>query len=205
MTLPARALRSAHVLVGILLACTSLGARTARAQVAPAAHGTKSAADADIAFVQGMIAHHAQAVEMSALIAERTTRPELRALGERISVSQKDQIAMMQQWLHEHGAAIPDPAGGHAQHSGHGVLMPGMLSAEEMQALAASSGPAFDRLFLAGMIKHPQGALTMVGELLRVPGAARQPQLYEFAADIDADQRAEIARMRALLARLPAP
>lgn len=203
MTVPARALRSAHVLVGILLVGTSLSTATARAQ--GASHGTKPAADADIAFVQGMIAHHAQAVEMSALIAERTTRPELRALGERISVSQKDEIAMMRQWLGAHGAAIPDSAGGHAQHSGHGVMMPGMLSTEEMQALAASSGAAFDRLFLAGMIKHHQGALTMVGELLRVPGAARQPQLYEFASDIDADQRAEIARMRALLARLPAP
>lgn len=212
MTLPARALRSALVLVGILLACTSLGARTARAQVAPAAHGTKSAADADIAFVQGMIAHHAQAVEMSALIAERTTRPELRALGERISVSQKDEIAMMQQWLRDHVAQGADslPAQAHAPaHAGHGApaasdsLMPGMLSPAEMQALATASGNDFDRLFLEGMIKHHQGALTMVRALLAQPGAARQPQLYEFASDIDADQRAEIARMRALLATIP--
>lgn len=188
------------------------------------AHARATASPADIAFIQGMIHHHAQAVEMSALIPTRTQRQALHLLGERITVSQRDEIAMMQQWLRDHGApvgavgVVADSAGrtgaAHApaaQHAGHGApaasdsLMPGMLSPGEMQALAAASGPAFDRLFLEGMIKHHQGALTMVRALLAQPGAARQPQLYEFASDIDADQRAEIARMRALLASLPRP
>jgi len=188
------------------------------------AHARATASPADIAFIQGMIHHHAQAVEMSALIPTRTKRQALHLLGERITVSQRDEIAMMQQWLRDHGApvgavgVVADSAGrtgaAHApaaQHAGHGAhaasdsLMPGMLSPGEMQALAAASGPAFDRLFLEGMIKHHQGALTMVRALLAQPGAARQPQLYEFASDIDADQRAEIARMRALLASLPRP
>lgn len=180
-------------------------------------HARATASPADIAFVQGMIHHHAQAVEMSALIPSRTQRQELHLLGERITVSQRDEIQMMQQWLRDHGAAVDDGAGppgamaAEPRHAGHGAhaasdsLMPGMLAPAEMQALAAASGTAFDRRFLEGMIKHHQGALTMVRALLAQPGAARQPQLYEFASDIDADQRAEIARMRALLATLPRP
>lgn len=186
----------------LLTACTALSlAATATPAVA---QSPKPATPADIAFVTGMIAHHAQAVEMSALIASRTTRHELHLLGERITVSQNDEMAMMRQWLRDHGAAVPDSAATHAHHAGHGALMPGMLTPDEMQALASASGNAFDRQFIEGMIKHHQGALTMVADLLKQPGAARQPQLYEFAADIDADQRAEITRMRALLAKLPA-
>lgn len=186
----------------LLTACTAL---VLAISATPAiAQTPKPATPGDIAFVTGMIAHHAQAVEMSALIASRTTRHELHLLGERITVSQNDEMAMMRQWLREHGAPVPDSAAAHAHHTGHGALMPGMLTPDEMQALAAASGNAFDRRFLEGMIKHHQGALTMVADLLKQPGAARQPQLYEFAADIDADQRAEITRMRALLAKLPA-
>lgn len=202
-------------------AAFALGAPAIRAQDSAATrtgasgHARAAASPADIAFVQGMIHHHAQAVEMSALIPSRTQRHALHLLGERITVSQRDEIAMMQQWLRDHGAPATDsaarpPAAQHpGQHAGHGApaasdtLMPGMLSPAEMQALVAARGDGFDRRFLEGMIKHHQGALTMVRALLAQPGAARQPQLYEFASDIDADQRAEIARMRALLATIP--
>ncbi len=211
--------------VAAAAAAFALGAPAVRAQDSATirqsggVHARAAASPADIAFVQGMIHHHAQAVEMSALIRSRTQREALHLLGERITVSQRDEIAMMQQWLRDHGAPATDsaarpPAAPHAgqhpdQHAGHGApaasdsLMPGMLSPAEMQALADASGNSFDRRFLEGMIKHHQGALTMVRALLAQPGAARQPQLYEFASDIDADQRAEIARMRALLTTLP--
>ena len=192
-----------------LVALLTIGAPLAPRPAGAQANDTRPA-PGDVAFVQGMISHHAQAVEMAALIAQRSTRREMLLLGERITVSQRDEIAMMRQWLRDHGVTAPDSgANAHAAHAmsmtdEHGGRMPGMLTREQMASLAAASGDAFDRLFLEGMIQHHQGALTMVRDLLRQPGAARQPQLYEFAADIDADQRAEIARMTKLLATIPA-
>ena len=160
---------------------------------------------ADVAFMQGMIHHHAQAIEMVALIGARTTSPVMRLLGERINVSQKDEILMMQNWLREHHQDAPDPLahmgmdmGEHAEH-----LMPGMLTKVQMTRLAAAKGGAFDRLFLTGMIQHHQGALTMVKELFATTGAAQATAIFRFASDVDADQRAEIARMRAMLKTVP--
>lgn len=214
MPIPATLRRSLAIAGGTLALAASPGA----AQDSAATHQgprppARATAAADLAFVRGMIHHHAQAIEMSALIATRTTRRELHLLGERITVSQRDEIAMMEQWLRDHGPSTADSAlggrtppvahAGHAAHEAPDALMPGMLTPAEMRALAAASGTAFDRRFLEGMIQHHQGALSMVRALLAQPGAARQPQLYEFASDIDADQRAEIARMRALLAALP--
>jgi uncharacterized protein (DUF305 family) len=153
--------------------------------------------NADVRFMQGMIGHHSQAVEMVALVASRTASEDMKRLALRIELSQSDEIAMMKRWLTDRGQKLPDP---HAHHH-PGGMMPGMLSAEEMSRLAAATGAEFDRLFLSGMIKHHQGALTMVEELYGAGGGAGQEsEIYAFAADVDADQRMEIDRMRGLLA-----
>jgi uncharacterized protein (DUF305 family) len=146
-----------------------------------------------------MIAHHAQAVAMSVLMPSRSRSGPLNSLAERITVSQKDEIKQMRRWLLERGAEAPDPLT-RPEHHDH-ELMPGMLTAEEMARLAAATGLEFERLFLEGMIKHHEGAITMVTALHRTPGAAQDIALYMMASDIEADQRAEIARMRALLKR----
>jgi uncharacterized protein (DUF305 family) len=150
---------------------------------------------ADVRFMQGMIGHHAQAIEMTALVPTRTSRDTMKLLAQRIEISQRDEIAMMQGWLRARGQAPPDA---HAHHQG-GALMPGMLTAEEMAHLAAARGPAFDRLFLESMINHHDGALVMVKDLFATPGAGQDPEIFAFASDVDADQRMEIARMSALL------
>jgi uncharacterized protein (DUF305 family) len=157
---------------------------------------------ADVRFMQGMIAHHGQALEMVALIPGRTNRADFRLLGERIAVSQRDEIALMRRWLRARGEAVPDSGSPHMHHEGMDGMMPGMLTPAEMTALAASSGAEFERLFLVSMIKHHQGALMMVGELFGSRGAAQEPETFAFANDVDADQRAEIGRMQALLGTL---
>jgi uncharacterized protein (DUF305 family) len=169
---------------------------------------------ADAAFMQGMIGHHAQALVMAALVPSRTATPALRALAERLDVSQRDEIAAMRRWLADRGEPVPDStgalpgaAGAHAGHEAHGghaaAAMPGMLTPVQLAELAAASGAAFDRLFLRLMIQHHEGALVMVRDLLATPGAAREAQTFAFVSDVDTDQRAEIARMQALLTRLP--
>ena len=155
--------------------------------------------EADAKFMQGMIGHHAQAIEMTRLLATRTTSDAMRRLAERIEVSQSDEIRMMQQWLRDHGQTVPDE---HAHHAHGATLMPGMLTAEEMGQLAAATGPAFDRLFLTFMINHHQGALAMVKDLRSSPGAGQDSEINRFASDVDADQRMEIDRMAAMLVSL---
>lgn len=152
---------------------------------------------ADIKFMQGMIGHHAQALEMTALIPERTARPEMKLLGQRITLSQEDEIKMMKTWLLARGQEIPSE---HHHHSAEG-FMPGMLTPEQMTELANAKGEQFDELFLKGMIQHHQGALTMVDELFKTPGAGQEGDINAFAADVDSDQRMEIDRMRAMLGR----
>ncbi len=187
--MPIRPPRTLHTLA-IALVMTS-GAPRASAQ---------DAAPPDVAFMQGMIHHHAQAIEMVALIAARTTSERMRLLGERINVSQKDEIAMMQNWLREHHQDAPDPLAHAGMDMGDAMpMMPGMLTKAQMAALAAAKGTAFDRLFLAGMIQHHQGALEMVKQLFGATGAAQNTAIFRFASDVDADQRAEIARMQAML------
>jgi uncharacterized protein (DUF305 family) len=157
--------------------------------------------DADVAFMQGMIHHHAQAVEMVDLLRTRVESPSLRAFGERIAISQTDEIQYMKDWLTERGKPVMDHSS-HAGHEGHAMampLMPGMLTPAQMAALAKAKGAEFDRLFLTGMIQHHEGALTMVDELFAVPGAGQDAALYDFASDIDNTQRAEIDIMRAML------
>jgi len=162
---------------------------------------------ADVKFMQGMIHHHAQALDMVALLEKNTTSDDMRKLGERIRISQTDEIHMMQKWLRDRGQDAPDP---HALHMpgmimpgiDHGPMMPGMLTPEEMAHLAQLKGPAFDRAFLEGMIKHHGGALTMVQELFATPAAGQESIIFAFASDVDADQRMEIDRMAGMLAAL---
>jgi len=151
---------------------------------------------ADIKFMQGMIGHHAQAVEMVALIPTHTSRDLMRMLGQRIEISQNDEIKMMQEWLQARHQLVP---GVNAIHQHDAVLMPGMLTEDEMRRLSEAKGPDFDRLFLEGMIKHHEGALTMVKELFATPGAGQDVAIFSFASDVDADQRMEIDRMGAML------
>jgi uncharacterized protein (DUF305 family) len=155
---------------------------------------------ADVEFMQGMIMHHAQAVEMTALIASHTK--ELRALGARISSSQTDEIKFMKRWLAARGEKtsmeMPDMAGMSHEH-GAMALMPGMLTPEQMEALRKATGAEFDRLFLTGMIQHHNGALTMVKDLFDTAGAGQDAELFGFATDVDTGQRAEIKIMQGML------
>jgi uncharacterized protein (DUF305 family) len=154
---------------------------------------------ADIKFMQGMIHHHSQALDMTALLFTNSNSPDMKTLAKRIDISQKDEIGFMRHWLDVRGAEVP---GEHAHHMPGAPLMPGMLTPAEMETLAAAKGPEFDRLFLEGMIKHHGGALTMVQELFATAGAGQEAEIFGFASDVDADQRMEIARMSAMLKEL---
>ena len=194
------------------------------AQDKPAA---RPPSEADISFMQGMIHHHNQAVEMTALIQSHTTNPEVRNIGNRISISQTDEMRFMKQWLGDHGVPLPaahDSMAGmgmsgmemsgmdhskmagmdHSQMAGMNTMnampaMPGMLTPAQMTALRAAKGAEFDHLFLTGMVQHHTGALTMVKDLLAHPGAAQDPVLFDFASDVDNTQLAEIDFMKAML------
>ena len=155
--------------------------------------------EADVRFMQGMIGHHQQALEMSALVNERTSSEAMRKLSQRIQISQDDEISMMQSWLRARGQELPNP---HAHHVHGATLMPGMLTQDEMARLAAATGAEFDRLFLEGMIKHHMGALVMVEELFKTPRAGQDGEIYAFASEVDSDQRMEIERMGAMLREL---
>ncbi|MFL5575695.1 MAG: DUF305 domain-containing protein [Gemmatimonadaceae bacterium] len=201
------------------MAALAVAAARLPAQGAPAA--AHDYGQADVAFVQGMIVHHAQAVVMSDWAATHDARPDLLILCKRIALSQRDEITMMQQWLRDRHLAVPDPlhslqgdpgpahemAGmdmpGMDGHD-HPMPMTGMLTPAEMRQLDAARGAAFDRLYLTGMIRHHQGALDMVAKLFATPGAGQQSELSAFATDVDAGQRAEMARMQAMLNTLTA-
>lgn len=194
-------------LVRAMLACTVLAAgRPARAQ-SVAARGPAVTAS-DIRFMQEMLGHHRQAILMTAMVKARARRPDLRLLAERITVSQVDEIAQMRRWLNAQGVG-EDSSMSHdmSAHAGRTMpadampMMPGMLTVAQMDALRRASSARFDRLFLNGMIQHHEGALTMVRALLQVPGAAQESSINHFVIEVDADQRAEIARMRRMLSR----
>ncbi len=159
--------------------------------------------DADIAFMQGMIHHHAQALEMAALLRDRSENEGLNLLGRRIEISQRDEIALMTRWLERRGQDAQVPGAGHDH--GHGLddseLMPGMLTAAEMEALAAARGSEFDKLFLEGMIRHHEGAIVMVAELFGA-GGGQETEVHRFASDVDADQDMEILRMQRMLTEI---
>lgn len=157
---------------------------------------------ADVEFMQGMIEHHAQAVEMTAMIAARTDNKDLHSLGARISSSQSDEIKFMKRWLAARGEAVPsampEMPGMDMSHDNM-KLMPGMLSPQQMEALRKAKGTDFDHLFLVGMIQHHEGALTMVKDLFDTAGAGQDAELFDFATDADNTQRAEIRIMQAML------
>lgn len=160
----------------------------------------------DVEFMQGMIMHHAQAVEMTALIEERTTNKDIRLLGAKISQSQADEMNFMKRWLSVRGESSEMPKG-HNMHGGNTATdhdtMPGMLSPQQMKALREAKGADFDRLFLEGMIQHHEGALVMVKDLFDTAGAGQDAEIFNFSSDVDSGQRAEIEIMRTLLRRNP--
>jgi len=149
----------------------------------------------------GMIGHHAQAVVMAGWAPAHGASLAVRVLCERIVVAQNDEIAFVQRWLREHNEFVPpaDPRGHVMPGMEHPMLMPGMLTQDQMAQLDAARGPEFDRLFLRFMIQHHRGAITMVSELLSAPGAAQDGPVFRFAADVNADQTTEIDRMSRML------
>jgi len=159
---------------------------------------------ADVEFMQGMIIHHSQAVEMTALISSHTENKDLQSLGARISSSQSDEIKFMKRWLAVRGEPVsmakPGMPGMGMAHEPM-ALMPGMLSPEQMEALGKAKGAEFDRLFLTGMIQHHGGALAMVKELFDTAGAGQEADVFNFATDADNSQRAEIRIMQAMLGK----
>lgn len=158
---------------------------------------------ADVEFMQGMIMHHSQAVEMTALIRSHTDNKQVRGLGAKISSSQADEIRMMQRWLGARGQATSMEMPGMDISGKAMALMPGMLTPEQMDALRKARGKEFDRLFLSGMIQHHGGALVMVKDLFSSPGAGQDAEIFNFATDVDNSQRAEIKIMQKMLEELP--
>ena len=182
----------------------------------------------DVEFMQGMIHHHRQAIEMVALMKDRTDNEDLRRLGSRISHTQSEEMKFMERWLetrrqkismdmpmsdkmnmsdmnmsaHKDHKMETDKMNMSA-HKNHIMLMPGMLTPEQMKQLAEANGPEFDRLFLTGMIQHHEGALVMVDELFKTAGAGQDPEMFTFATDVDSSQRAEIRIMKTMLVGKP--
>jgi uncharacterized protein (DUF305 family) len=161
---------------------------------------------ADVHFMSAMIGHHAQAIDMARLAPSRAASPSVRTLAERIINAQQDEIATMQQWLADRHKPVPEARAGPMKMTmdgmEHEMLMPGMLTDEQMKQLDQSSGPRFDRLFLTSMIQHHRGAVSMVKELFDSHGAAQDETVFKFASDVNVDQATEIARMERMLATL---
>jgi uncharacterized protein (DUF305 family) len=229
--------RGSAVLCGMLLAAsasTGFFSSAARAQqtdpatpvvVQPGAPGKPSKtlppstkatlpprSQADVEFMQGMIMHHEQAVEMTALIPSHTDNKDVRLLGAKISRSQSDEIKFMQRWLAARGEPVSMAMPGMPATAGRPdmdmsrqpmALMPGMLTPEQMEALRKAKGAEFDRLFLTGMIQHHNGALIMVKDLFDTAGAGQDAELFDFATDVDSGQRAEIRIMQTMLEKKP--
>lgn len=219
-----RLLAAASVLAATLTACAS--------HVSPAASPVRLSADSvarleasyraqadsarvhftanDIAFMTGMISHHAQALVMSALIPDRSTNGAIRTLGARIINAQRDEIALMQQWLRERHQMVPQPDSSGTMpmmHDmpgmDHNTLMPGMLTPPQLEQLRQARGSAFDRLFLTFMIQHHNGAVTMVDALIASPGSAQDETVFKLASGVRVDQTTEINRMQLMLQALP--
>ncbi|HEY0037715.1 MAG TPA: DUF305 domain-containing protein [Longimicrobium sp.] len=147
---------------------------------------------ADVRFMQHMIGHHAQALRMTAMAPASGASDNVVRLARKIDISQRDEIAMMKSWLEERRQPVPGDEHAHG-------MMPGMLTPEQLARLGAARGREFDRMFLAFMTRHHEGALQMVRELFGTPGAGQDPDLFRFVTDVEADQRDEIAVMERLL------
>ncbi len=187
--------------VAILAVALSGGAATpVAAQSSPTVASTDTVirgyTRADVDFMTGMIAHHAQALIMSRWAPSHGASEPILTLTSRIINSQKDEIQTMQRWLRDHGKPVPE---GSAEHLTMGMMMPGMLTDQQMAELDSARGPEFDRLFLRLMIQHHTGALTMVDTLFSKTGAAQEDLVYKIASEIQSDQSTEIARMRKML------
>ena len=218
-----RGISAAALIAALLAGAGSLGVpmRAAAQDAPPATPAALARADsgrpaytaADVAFMQGMIAHHAQAVLMAGMVPTHEAGADIRRLAERIDVSQRDEMAMMQRWLRERGQTVPEPkpASDHAEHAQHAGmdmtgmdmsngLMPGMLTPAQLAQLGQATHAEFDRLFLTFMIQHHQGALTMVDRLFSSQGAGQDVTIFRFASDVTADQTTEIERMQSMLA-----
>jgi uncharacterized protein (DUF305 family) len=218
-------IRSRSTVVSVTLAFLALaGSSAATAQATPAGRAQTPAEQAkadsgrmpytaaDVRFMQGMIHHHAQAIVMAGWAPTNGARSDVQILAARIDVAQRDEIAFMQRWLGERRETVPDPS---AQHEMGGkmvsmaempmpdMMMPGMLSAEQMAQLKAAKGTQFDRLFLTFMIQHHTGALTMVDQLFGTVGGGQELYVFRFASDVGADQTTEIDRMQSMLDALP--
>jgi len=198
-------------------ACTGKGAGATPSPGPPSQGGTPRAAaiiangghqpfaKADVDFMSGMIAHHAQAVEMAKWAPTHGASQAVQALCARIAVGQTDEIHMMQSWLAARKQDVPpaDPRG-HVMPGMAPMLMPGMLTPAQMAQLDSARGPTFDRLFLTFMIQHHQGAIDMVDRLQGSEGALQDDQVYRFASDVHVDQSTEIARMNLMLDQMAA-
>ena len=213
---PRRPRRAGSLVLTALRGLAALAAAAGGAAAQGTAPAPRDHTPADVAFMQGMIVHHAQAVVMSDWAPTHGASPSVLLLCRRIGLSQRDEIGLMQRWLADRQLAAPDPL--HMRQGGggpvedrsalhmpgmdmgeHPMMMAGMLSPAAMRQLDAARGPTFDRLYLTGMIKHHRGALDMVAKLFATPGGGQQPEISTFATDIDAGQRAEITRMETLL------
>ena len=188
-------------MVALGASCTSAPTPASAPTIQPRP-GAPDTVDAVVRFMRAMIGHHAQALVMTELVASRSVHPSVKLLAERIDVSQRDEIALMQRWLRSRGQ--PEPASDAHVHAamGHGELMPGMLTRQQLEQLTAARGSAFDRLFLQQMIRHHEGALEMVSRLLAT-NRNLDAETFRFVSDVDADQRAEVQRMQSLLRSIP--
>ncbi len=198
---------SCRVAAALALVATSVACSSARrAPVilgAPLASGPRPVSAADVRFMSGMIPHHAQAVLIAGWAPSHGGRSAVRILCERIVVAQRDEIGLMRDWLRGHGQSVPAPDATHMTTIVDGVeremLMPGMLTDEQLAELDRARGPEFDRLFLEYMIGHHEGAITMVDDLFESYGAAQDEIVFKFASDVYADQTSEIDRMWTML------
>ena len=214
-------IRRAAVLVAALAACSHASREPVQPTPQPAgtdpgeaAAIAKARADslrhpyvaADVSFMSNMIGHHAQAIVMAGWAPTHGASPSVRTLCERIINAQQDEIATMQTWLRDRRQPVPEakPAGMKMTMNGveHEMLMPGMLTEAQMKELDQAKGPAFDRLFLTGMIQHHRGAVSMVKDLFGSYGAAQDETVFKFANDVNVDQTTEIARMQLMLSAL---
>ncbi len=217
MTTPAPGRRAATLLLLAASACapavqtpaasTPEPRTSASAARAQADSVRRSYTEADVEFMTHMVGHHAQAIEMARWAPTHGANGSVRILAERIINAQQDEIATMQQWLGVRQQPVPEatPAGMKMVTNGaeHVMLMPGMLTDDQMKQLDAARGSEFDRLFLTFMIQHHKGALTMVEQLFGSHGAAQEDAIFRFASDVSADQSTEVARMQTMLAAMP--
>jgi uncharacterized protein (DUF305 family) len=182
-----------------LLASTLLAAAGPAPAQSPAAPETKDYTPADVAFMQGMIYHHTQALLMAGWAPDRAASPDVQTLCARIISGQKDEIKIMAQWLAERHEPVPHPEPEHMMHGMSDHMAPGMLTAEQLAQLERARGPEFDELFLRFMIQHHEGAVTMTDELF-ARGAGEENAIYKIASGVFADQTTEIERMQRMLA-----